>query len=33
VKYVFEEHIRHSYLSLCEHLSKETDDPFELAVD
>jgi hypothetical protein len=30
---VFEEHIRHSYLSLCEHLAQETTDPFDLAVD
>jgi DNA-binding GntR family transcriptional regulator len=33
VRTAFEEHIRRSYLSLCEHLSQENTDPFDLAVD
>lgn len=33
VKDAFEAHITHSYLSLCTHLSKGTDDPFDLTVD
>lgn len=34
VKTVFEEHIRHSYLSLVAHLTgEEADDPYDLAVD
>ena len=34
VKAGFESHIRHSFLSLCEHLTKEPrDDPFDLAID
>jgi DNA-binding GntR family transcriptional regulator len=30
---LFDEHILHSYLSLCSHLSKEEADPFDLEVD
>lgn len=33
VKLVFEEHIQRSFVSLCDYLSEETSDPFELAVD
>jgi len=30
---LFEEHIRHSYISLCSHLSEQEADPFDLEID